>query len=187
MKKRIAVAAVLLIALVAVAGPIKTWSAGEVIVASDLNANFQHIHNLMVGGHGARLVNSDVSASAGIAHSKLATPALIPKAVAGTYSVCDGGTCSWNVNSGFASTFTRGAIGQYTVTFSAARANANYVPVVTPVGEGTNSPYNMHCGPVPTFSTTAFGIQCGLNVTDGGGLVGPADLPFSVVVFDDNN
>lgn len=187
MKQRIAVAAILLIAVVALAGPIKVWSAGEVITANDLNANFQHIHNVMVGGHGARLMNVDVNASAGISHSKLATPALLPKVVAGTYSPCDGGTCYWNVSSGLGSTFTRGAIGQYTVTFASARSNANYIPIVTAVGEGTNSPYNMHCGPVPTFSTTAFGIQCGLNVTDGGGLVGPADLPFSVVVFDDNN
>lgn len=181
MKKRIAVAAVLLIALVAVAGPIKTWSAGEVIVASDLNANFQHIHNLMVGGHGARLVNSDVSASAGISHSKLATPALIPKAMGGVYVGCDGGTCGWNVNSGFASTFSRAAAGQYTLTFSAARSNANYVPLVSSIGNGVTSPVTYKCSATPTFSTTAFGVRCGIP----GGA--DQDVPFSVVVFDDNN
>jgi hypothetical protein len=187
MKKRLAVAAILGVALVAFAGPIKTWSAGEVITASDLNANFQHIHNLMVGGHGARLVNSDVSASAAISHSKLATPALLPKAMGGIYVPCDGGTCTWNVTSGFTPTFTRSSIGQFTLTFSSTRANANYVPVVTPVGDAANSPSKMHCGPVPTFATTGFGIHCSLDVADGGGFVGFADMPFSVVVFDNDN
>lgn len=187
MKKRIVVAAVSLVALVALAGPIKTWSAGEVITANDLNANFQHIHNLMVGGHGARLVNGDVSASAAISHSKLATPALIPKAMGGIYTPCDGGTCTWNVNSGFTSTITRGSIGQYTLSFSSSRANANYVPVVTPVGDGINSPTKIHCGPVPTFAVGSFGVHCGLDVPDGGGAIGFADMPFSVVVFDNDN
>ncbi len=191
MKKRLAVAAILSVAVVALAGPVKTWSAGEVVTANDLNANFQHIHNLMVGGHGARLVNGDVSASAAISHSKLATPALIPKAMGGIYTPCDGGTCTWNVNSGFTSTITRSGTGQYAVSFGTARANANYVPIVTPVGDGVNSVSAMVCGASPTFSTTGFGIRCGLTftraLTDAGTVTPDTDLPFSVVVFDNDN
>lgn len=187
MKKRIVVAAVSLVALVALAGPIKTWSAGEVIAASDLNANFQHIHNLMVGGHGARLVNGDVSASAAISHSKLATPALIPKAMGGIYTPCDGGTCTWNVNSGFTSTITRSTAGQYTVTFSSARANANYVPVANLVGDTVNSYTGMNCWPNGTYTTTTFTINCARTVPDGGSLRFFDDAPFSVTVFDNDN
>lgn len=191
MKQKLIIAVVCGVALVALAGPIKTWNAGEVVTASDINANFQHIHNLMVGGHGARLVNADVSASAGISHSKLATPALVPKAMGGIVTPCDGGTCAWNVNSGFSSTFTRGAQGQYTVSFSSARPNANYVPIVTPIGDGINSVSNMVCGAAPTFTTSGFSVRCGLTfsraLTDAGSVTPDTDLPFSVVVFDNDN
>lgn len=187
MKKRLAVAAVLTIAVVALAGPIKTWSAGEVITANDLNANFQHIHNLMVGGHGARLVNSDVSASAAISHSKLATPALIPKAMGGITYPCDGGTCTWTVSSGFTSTITRSTAGQYTVTFSSARANANYVPIANLVGDTVNNYTNMNCWPNGTYTTTTFTINCARTVSDGGSLRFFDDAPFSVTVFDNDN
>ena len=191
MKQRLAVAAILGVALVAFAGPIKTWSAGEVITANDLNANFQHIHNLMVGGHGARLVNSDVSASAAISHSKLATPALLPKAMGGIYTACDGGTCAWNVSSGFTSTITRAGTGQYAVTFSSARANANYVPFVVPIGNGVDAPSQTRCDPTPTYATTGFNVLCRYSdartLTDAGPIDIAADIPFSVVVFDNDN
>ena len=187
MKKRIAVAAVLLVALVAVAGPIKTWSAGEVIVASDLNANFQHIHNLMVGGHGARLVNSDVSASAGISHSKLATPALLPKAMGGVVTACTSGPCSWGFNSGHSNTFARASAGNYTMTLSSARANATYGIQVTCGGSASSGAVPCTCSiRNSTITTTTYQVDCSVVVTDGG-VSQNADVAFTVAVFDDNN
>ena len=187
MKQRIAVAAILTIALVAFAGPIKSWTAGEVISANDLNANFQHIHNLMVGGHGARLVNSDVSASAAISHSKLATPALVPKAMGGLIVACDGGTCAWNTSSGFSSTISRAAAGQYALSFSAARANTSYVPIIGVVGDGVNSSAHSQCYPVGTYGLNSFAVHCVRTVPDGGSERYFDDFPFSVVVFDNDN
>ncbi|MFT3866841.1 MAG: hypothetical protein QM729_21470 [Solirubrobacterales bacterium] len=68
-----------LLATAAVAGSIKVWTAGEYITAADLNANFTHLHNTMVGGHGPRLINADVASNANIATSKLAAASYIPK------------------------------------------------------------------------------------------------------------
>src|SRR5687767_8565450 len=45
-------------------GAIKSWSTGETIGNAEMNANFTHIHTNMVGGHGGRLTDIDVSASA---------------------------------------------------------------------------------------------------------------------------
>lgn len=187
MKQKLIIAVVCGVALVALAGPIKTWNAGEVVTASDINANFQHIHNLMVGGHGARLVNADVSASAGISHSKLATPALVPKAMGGIVTPCDGGTCTWNVNSGFSSTITRGSAGQYTLTFASARPNAAYVPIVTLTADGVNSYSLMSCWANGSYSTTTFLVNCARTVADGGSARFFDDAPFSVTVFDNDN
>ncbi len=64
--------ALTIFATLATAGAIKSWASGETLHSADLNANFNHIHNLMVGGHGARLVDADVSSSANIAQSKIA-------------------------------------------------------------------------------------------------------------------
>jgi hypothetical protein len=133
MKNRLIIAAGCCIALAALAGPIKTWQAGEVITANDINANFQHIHNLMVGGHGARLVNADVNANAGIAHSKLATPVLLPKAAALLSSNCNVvGACATDYNQGFSSIQALTTTGSYRFTFSATRPNFGYGIIVQP-------------------------------------------------------
>ena len=66
-----AVVVAALLSFVAFANPIKTWLAGDVITAADLNSALGHIHNTMVGAHGPRLVNADVSASAAISLSKI--------------------------------------------------------------------------------------------------------------------
>lgn len=186
-KKRIIIAVVCSIALVALAGPIKTWQAGEVITASDLNANFQHIHNRMVGGHGARLVNADVSASAAIAHSKMATPALLPKAMGGVVTACSVGPCSWGFNSGHTSTFARASAGNYTMTLSAARANATYGVQATCGGSASTGAVPCVCGVRNgTISTTTYQIDCSVFVTDGG-VQQNEDVAFTVVVFDNDN
>src|SRR3990172_5536886 len=98
---------------VALAGSIKRWSSTETFTSTDINANFTHIHKTMVGGHGARLVNADVSSSAAIAHSKVATPALLSKAWANIAS-CDGSqasdslTCTLSAGSGITSVKSSG-------------------------------------------------------------------------------
>lgn len=184
--KRWYIGAALFIATVALAGPIKVWVAGETITASDINANFAHIHNLMVGSHGARLVNADVSASAAIAHSKLATPALLPKAIGARVLPCDGGTCTWNVNSGFTSTFVRTFAGQYTLTLVAARPVGDYIANVQLVADGVNDYAQANCwGQVATPSTIS--VLCARTVPDGGSFRFFADAPFSVTVFDNDN
>lgn len=122
----------------AVASTIKVWSTGETLKASDLNSNFAHIHNAMVGGHGARLVNGDVSATAAIAHSKLATPALVPKAwgVVGLGGACLGaaaaGTaCTVNASSQVTSVTSSGTDGLYRVNLAYNPSNTSFAVFVT--------------------------------------------------------
>lgn len=122
----------------AAAGTIKVWSTGETLKASDLNSNFAHIHNNMVGGHGARLVNGDVSATAAIAHSKLATPALVPRAwgVVGLGGACLGaaaaGTaCTVNASSQVTSVTSSGTDGLYRVNLAYNPSNTNFAVLVT--------------------------------------------------------
>jgi len=122
--------------MAAAASSIKTWSNGSTIQATDLNSNFNHLHNTMVGGHGARLVNADVSASAAIEHSKLATPALLPKAWAAITSACDGaavaGTaCTVAASSRVTSVTSHGTAGQYRLNLGYTPTNAVFGCVVT--------------------------------------------------------
>lgn len=124
---------VLLLAVPVTASAIKVWVTGETLRAADLNANFAHIHNTKVGD-GTLLVNADVSSSAAIAHSKLATPALVPKIfglAAGATSVlgCTASPCTLYANTGLTST-TRSGVGTYVFTFP-ARANVDYVTFLT--------------------------------------------------------
>lgn len=138
-KHKKGILAAVLLAAVASAGSIKVWTTGEYITAATINANFAHIHNLMVGGHGPRLVNADVSGSAAISHSKLATPALLPKAWVTVSTVCSSGTCTMADNSGIASVAYVGVtdggtdVGDYSATFVTPRANANYAVIVSGV------------------------------------------------------
>lgn len=121
-RRKFGILAVVLLAIGATASSIKVWSTGEYLTSTDINANFAHIHSLMVGGHGARLLNADVSGSAAIAHSKLATPTLVPKAWAAISSctgATDGGTgdtCTLIDSSGITSIIA-GVTGTYTVTY----------------------------------------------------------------------
>lgn len=138
----------------ATAGSIKSWS-NEVITASDLNTNFSHIHDVMVGGHGARLVDGDVSASAAIAHSKLAAPQLVPKAWAlCTDGVADGNPGVLTEDTGFASCADVAGTGLYSVTFDSARANANYGVFLTPINATGAVCY------VTARSTTVISFTC---------------------------
>lgn len=133
--KVVGILCILLLATLAVASSIKVWSGGEILRSSDLNSNFAHIHNNMVGGHGPRLVDADVSASAAIAHSKMATPALVPKAYAMvTNTPCaTPATCTIQPSSGAGISQIVGlaGTGTYRIDWSPARADAVYTVMLT--------------------------------------------------------
>lgn len=175
MKKTIAI--VLLTTLViwtgvALGSTIKSWSSGDVVRAADLNANFTHIHNTMVGGHGARLVNADVSASAAIAHSKMATPALLPKAWAFIASCNTSITCTQTVGTGVTSVTSNATAGQYVITWATPRANANYIVVITSNTASTFCVTN-------TYTTTTAAVEC-LDDADAPHIAG-----FGFILMDD--
>lgn len=108
-------------------GAIKVWSSGEDITSTDLNANFAHIHNKMVGGHGARLVDADVSPTANITTSKLAAYRFIPKAwVVGQ---CNGTTCVILESENVTSVARSG--GNNTVTLAYTPTNATFATVIS--------------------------------------------------------
>lgn len=155
-KWKFAVLAAMFAGYAAVAGPIKVWSSGEILTAGDINANFSHIHNLMVGGHGARLVNADVSTTAGIALSKLATPTLIPKAAAGISTDCNAiGACTTDYNVGFSAIAALSTTGSYKYTFSTVRPNTGYG---IHIGTDANTVFVL-CR-VTTKTTSNFEFQC---------------------------
>lgn len=161
------------------AGAIKTWSA-EVLTHSDLNSNFAHIHNTMVGGHGARLVDADVSTSAAITHSKLASPILLPKAVAWTQTVCTTGTCASVTASGIASVAHTGT-GQYIATFSSARSNTNFAVIITAHGVDDVGSW---CHDIQSgHTTTTFEFEC---FTDDGSSGALTNMAWSIMILDDN-
>lgn len=178
--KRLVYIAVLTVALVATAASIKVWGPGDVLSSTDLNANFAHIHNTMVGGHGPRLINADVASNAGIAHSKLAAPVLVPKAVATTVGVCTGaGACTLAVSSRFLSIVRGGSAGTYTATFSPALNNVGFVPILT-TQECAGSP-PCSC----SYEPRIVGTEVNINCRDRTGTL--VDVGFSLVVFDDND
>jgi hypothetical protein len=177
-RRRLFILGAVLLAAVAGAGSIKVWSTGEYITSTDINANFAHIHNQMVGGHGARLVNADVSSAAALSHAKLATPALVPKSwvviatCAGATDGGSGGTCTLADSSNITSV-TAGTTGNYTVTFP-ARGSANYGVLV-------NSHTSLgSCGPT-TRSTTTVGVYC-WNSSNAA-----ADSIFTLMILDTEN
>lgn len=153
---------------VAWAAGLKTWSTNESVTASDLNGNFQYLNNVKVGG-GKLLVNADVSASAAIAHSKLATPALVPKAWAQVGGTCSSSPCTITSSSGI-SAITRVSTGLYNVALSTTRANAAYAVIA--VSEDDSGPTVACSANTPT--TTSFTLSCSRMVAHqefGGGFL----------------
>lgn len=151
-------------------GAIKTWSTGETLTSTDLNANFAHIHSNMVGGHGGRLVDADVNAAAAISTSKLAAKSLIPVAWASmTYgSACAAGTCGLQASSGITSITYFGA-SAYTVTMSTTRTDTSYAVIA--MGQvGVVCYFNSASAP----TATTFRVAC------------TGDTSFDVMVFDNN-
>lgn len=182
MKKKLLIAAALVIPLVAYAGSIKTWSSGETLRSADLNSNFSHIHSTMVGGHGARLVDADVASNAAIAQSKVvgvseAIPqvakAFIRFAGAAVTTTCGATPCTVYVNmpAGATTGVVRTGAGIYEVTLATARADTSFVVLVN-----SFSPLAV-CG-LNALTTTLVTIQC----VD---LAGAAtDAVVSLVIFD---
>lgn len=168
----------LLFAGVAGAGAIKTWVAGEPLTAAQLNAAFQHLHNTMVGGHGARLVNADVSGSAAIESGKLAQGNGIVDnmvRVGATGAVCSASPCLIYEAVGVSSV-TRGSAGIYTVTFSASISSAAIFIV-----SGHEQVTSSQCAVItssPTGSVTTVEVRCH---APGGAAT---DTAFSLIAID---
>jgi hypothetical protein len=152
---------------------IYSWSSGEVLTSAQLNSNFAHIHNSMVGGHGARLVDSDVSASAAISSSKLAARYLIPTAwakVGAGVTACSAGTCTLD-DSGGSPSVAFVSTGVYTITLQ-AQSDTTYAVVLS------SQTTDVVCVSVIN-STTSVTVTCRDVET-------PAvtDAVFSFIVFD---
>jgi hypothetical protein len=174
---------------VAHGGAIKSWSTGEILKATDLNANFNDIHNAMVGGHGARLVDADVSSGAAISHSKLATPALVAKAkglvgVPGG-AVCDGaaaaGTaCTVNESNGLTGVSSNAVAGEYRVNLSFNPSDTSIVVIITAhITDAECQTTGAFTSGTGDANGTNFVIKCSNTST-----LADANAPFSLVVFD---
>lgn len=183
---------ILVASALAYASTIKVWSSGEALRPSDLNDNFAHIHNLMVGGHGARLVNADVSASAAIAQSKIANSDRFSDGWAFVAASCTSASCTIAASStSLFSGIARSSEGIYTATFASARVDANYAINVTPQCSFSAFNSGVACN-VVAQTTTAFTFHCyetswfayGGSATDGG--TPQADCGFSISYFDEN-
>ena len=179
----------LVLGAVVYGGTIKTWSSAEALTAAAINANFQHIHNLMVGGHGARLVNSDVSASAAIASSKLASYRMIPRTwvlVENDGAGCDAGVYSiacQSVTGGSSSVAGLGVAGSYSVTLGYTASTSSdggysYAVITSAIGSYGGSPGSCYAS---QLAATSFSIVCRDLATPS-----PLAIGFSAVVYDDN-
>jgi hypothetical protein len=166
----------------ALASAIKVWTTGETLRSADLNAVLAHIHNNMVGAHGARLTNADVNASAAIAHSKLQTPALIPKAWAIVHDACSvtvGDPCSIVDSSGVTSVVRNGA-GAYTVTLSTTPSSVNYGILLT---SRTSASVVCYVTGTPTAATFTFAC-ISMSVPSGPTDSAPTNAGFTILVLD---
>ncbi len=192
MTKRLLIAAVVLLAgacawaftplgqltEMAEAGAIKSWSSDETITGTDINANFAHIHSRMVGGHGGRLVDADVSAAASISTSKLAAYRLIPVAWAtanggGVNTACSASPCTIAAGTGITSV-TRTGAGDYTVNFTSSRTNVNYNTIVS-----AGAPSQTFCNSSTPTAASVLVKCCDMAGT-------PTDTTFSVTILDND-
>lgn len=83
------------------ASPIKNWTSNEYVTASDLNANFNHLHANLGHGHGPIITAADISSSAGIRPEQTTFGASINRSLVhvGTYiENPDGGTAYMPIN-----------------------------------------------------------------------------------------
>ncbi len=178
---------ILLVATVATAGAIKVWSTNETLRSADLNSNFSHIHSLMVGGHGARLVNADVAANAAISISKINVTAIAyPRAwglLPTSNSNCNVGsyssTCTPIYGTGVTS-IVNSALGQFDVTLNYTPTDVNFAVFVTP--SVTGAALGRSCTVTGMATTTPnFRVTCYDLATPTA-----AVTTFSFLVMDDN-
>lgn len=126
--KIVAVVIISLIAGVAFATLPHTFSSGNTLTASKLMDDLNHLESGLRGGTHTAIVNADISGSAGIAHSKLATPTLVPKA----WAYISDAIPSIGEGSGV-SAVARPGVGNYNITLSANPANTVFAVIVTPM------------------------------------------------------
>lgn len=159
-----------------------SWGSDEVVVNTDLNGNFTALKTGKVGS-GVTLTNSDIASNAAIAHSKMATPALLPKAWATVTANCDGGAaagtdCTVGDSSNIPSANgveATAAAGVYRVNLSYTPANANFAVLVTAHTSG------VYCN-ADTRATAAphFVVRCWDGAVPGAS----NNVQFSVLVMD---
>ncbi len=130
-----------------------TWSTGQTLTSTDLNNALAHIHNTLTGG----IDNTHISTVAGIAHSKLATPALVPKAWVTVRSCASSTTCTLDGSSRITSVAHTATVGTFTVTLSyTPTAAAGFI--FTPILSGGVTPFPL-CF-VKTISGSAITVAC---------------------------
>lgn len=184
----------LLVSGVLLAGPIKTWSTGDVLTSQDLNANFQHLHGAMVGGHGARLVDADIASGAAISISKLAQKQLLPKCWGVIDQVTDGGSDSWICSSATCvvdqasynvTSVTRTGTGLYTVTCPSVTQATSIIQVQDTrlsqtAANGKLAKCVMYGGSPDPGGTN---VACYNQMYDGGSSYSLTDSAFGFVVY----
>lgn len=104
---------------------LKVWTPPERVTIAQLNSNFAEVAN-------TGLRNDNLASNAAIAHTKLATPALVPKAWAVLSANCTGsataGTaCTVGDSSNVLSVTTNGATGEFRVNLGFSPQNANFL------------------------------------------------------------
>lgn len=156
-----------------------TFNPGDTLTAAGLNQAINHVHNTF-----GNIVDGHLASNAAISHSKMAVPALLPKAAAVfsggfmsgsgpyTYSSCSvAGSCALNYASRITSVTRTTTAGNYDVTLSYTPVDPVFGVVVTAVSGSTPS-----CS-ATNFNTSAphFRIICS------------TDVAVQVVVMDDSN
>lgn len=114
-----------------------TWSNGQTLTSTALNDTIAHLHNTFTAG----ITNAHISTSAGIAHSKLATPALVPKAWAYIGGPCDcgaaaGTSCTLTESSRVASVKSTGTAGVCNVTLDYTPSDIDFAVICSSNGTG---------------------------------------------------
>lgn len=166
-----AVVAGMIGALVISSGPawatLKVWTAPERVTIPQLNANFAECAN-------NNLTNANISSSAAIAHSKLATPALVAKVWAELGAVCSSSPCAV-ADSSQVTSVTRSGTGVYVVNFSVTLSSS-----IAPFPAVYEDDKNCR---VTARAASSVTVTCKTNGTD---LVAPAasDTMFGVVIWD---
>lgn len=176
--------AVLIVTFPTWASVLHVWASGDTLRSADLNYNFNYILTHMVGGQGARLVDGDVATTAGISHSKLQYPALLPKGWAYVDSCTCGSTadtvsCTF-VGQGVLAVKSSGTTGVCKVYMNYTVNNANAGALTTSNGGNPSGVFGLWTvGPPGTNHIS-------VKRSDFSG-TGVDAIPFTVVVFDDDS